>query len=106
MTALQEETQAWVPDVSQFSSRLAILRHAMGWNGKEAALACKVAAQSWREWEDGRHPRDYEGACHKIADRTGCDYIWLMTGFIRPDTPLLLPRLDPTAKPTGYGAAA
>lgn len=85
---------AWIPDGGQFSSRLALLRHAMGWNAKEAALACTIAPQSWREWEDGRMPRDYAGSCRKIAERTGCDEVWLMTGFQKPDVPVLLPRTN------------
>ena len=95
MTAVPNDSNvAWVPDTDQFSNRLAVLRHAMGWNAKEAALACGIAAQSWREWEDGRQPRDYSKACAKIADRTGCDQVWLMTGFIKPGMLRLLPRMS------------
>jgi transcriptional regulator with XRE-family HTH domain len=73
--------QQWVPDVSDFATRLVLIRHHMGWNAKEAALACGISPQSWREWElSGRRPRDYEGVCKQIAARTKCDLIWLMTG--------------------------
>lgn len=95
MTAVPNNSNiAWVPDTEQFSNRLAVLRHAMGWNMKEAALACRIAAQSWREWEDGRQPRDYSKACAKIADRTGCDLVWLMTGYVKPGLIRLLPRMS------------
>jgi len=71
----------WVPAIESFGVRLVLVRHQMGWNAKEAALACGIAAQSWREWEQsGRRPRDYEGVCRQIAERTRCDLIWLMTG--------------------------
>lgn len=71
----------WVPDLSTFASRLAAIRHQMGWNIKEAALACGIKPQSWRGWELGGHrPREYPELCQLIADRTGVDYVWLMTG--------------------------
>lgn len=77
----------------------------MKWNAKEAALACGIRPQSWREWElFGRHPRDYEGVCKQIADRTECDLIWLMTGDPSYGTSTgkgssLLPRLDSNQQP-------
>lgn len=71
----------WVPDLDNFGVRLVLVRHTMGWNAKEAALACGIKPQSWREWElSGRRPRNYEGVCKQIADRTECDLIWLMAG--------------------------
>ncbi|WP_142386444.1 XRE family transcriptional regulator [Mycobacterium avium] len=80
--------QPWVPDTSSFGSRLALLRHYMGWNLKEAALACGVPAASWREWElSDRRPRDLFEVCQKIGERTGCDDIWLMTGRVTPGAP-------------------
>ena len=76
----------WVPGTQNFAVRLVLVRHEMGWNLKEAALACGVAAASWREWElSGRRPRDYEGVCKQIAARTQCDLIWLMAGNPNPD---------------------
>ncbi len=41
----------WVPDTSTFGARLALVRQRMGWNLKEAALACQLPQGSWREWE-------------------------------------------------------
>jgi transcriptional regulator with XRE-family HTH domain len=71
----------WVPDTSNFGVRLVLVRHEMGWNAKEAALACGISPQSWREWEmSGRRPRDYEGICKRIAARTQCNLIWLLAG--------------------------
>lgn len=77
----------WVPDLSTFDSRLAAIRHRMTWNIKEAALACAVKPTSWREWElAGRIPRDFPDVCKQIAEHTGVDYVWLMTGQDRrPD---------------------
>jgi transcriptional regulator with XRE-family HTH domain len=96
----------WVPSTRDFAARLVLVRHQMGWNLKEAALACGVKAQSWREWElENRKPRDYEGVCKLIAHRSGCSLIWLMTGI--DNSPgggdgggLLTPR-DGTDPPTG-----
>jgi hypothetical protein len=66
----------------------------MGWNAKEAAMACGISPQSWREWElAGRHPRDYENVCKQIAARTECDLVWLMTGISQGPPPL--PHDDP-----------
>lgn len=71
----------WIPDLSTFPSRLAAIRHQMGWNIKEGAMACGVRPSSWREWElSGRRPRDYQETCEQIAKYTGVDYVWLMTG--------------------------
>ncbi|EFG75282.1 hypothetical protein HMPREF0591_4845 [Mycobacterium parascrofulaceum ATCC BAA-614] len=79
----------WIPDTDSFAARLVLVRHEMGWNAKEAALACGISPQSWREWElSGRRPRDYEGVCKQIAARTKCDLIWLMVGDPRPEWPL------------------
>jgi hypothetical protein len=73
--------QAWVPDVDSFAVRLMLIRHRMGWNAKQAAVACGLPAQSWREWESmRRRPRDYEATCRRVAARTGCDLVWLMVG--------------------------
>jgi transcriptional regulator with XRE-family HTH domain len=80
----------WVPDTEDFPARLALIRHHMRWNAKEAAIACGVKPQSWREWElSGRRPQDYEGVCKQIADATRCDLVWLMTGrrATRPEPP-------------------
>ena len=48
--------QGWVADDSEFGARLALIRQRMAWgNVKEAALACGLPVESWRNWErDGR----------------------------------------------------
>ena len=108
----------WIPRADDFAARLVLIRHEMGWNLKEAALACGIRAQSWREWElEHRKPRDYEKICHQISDQSGCNLVWLMTG-IRPSSPdgyrngpggkptraeirsSLLPRLDSNQEPS------
>jgi hypothetical protein len=87
----------WVPRVGDFATRLVLIRHEMGWNAKEAALACGIKAQSWREWELlGRRPRDYEAVCRRIAARTGVDLVWLSLGIEPP-----LPRVDSNHQPFG-----
>lgn len=79
----------WVPDTNGFDTRLALIRHRMGWNIKEAALACGVSPQSWREWElQNRLPRDYITVCRTIAAHSGCNRNWLMTGEYLPGRPV------------------
>lgn len=72
----------WTADDSTFGARLALIRQRMAWgNVKEAATACGVPAESWRRWErDGRSPRDVLEIAALIAERTGCDYGWLLAG--------------------------
>lgn len=70
----------WKPSDSEFGTRLAMVRQQMGWNAKEAALACDLPPQSWRNWEAGRSPQDYATVTRQIAERTGVDLHWLMTG--------------------------
>lgn len=69
----------WVPDLT-FPARLAVVRQRMQWNQKEAALACGFPQQTWRNWEAGKKPHDYEGACVRIAEATGCSLGWLLGG--------------------------
>lgn len=73
---------AWTPDDATFGARLALVRQRKAWgNVKQAALACRVPAESWRTWErDGVVPqgRHYFKICEKIAAATGCDYGWLV----------------------------
>lgn len=71
----------WVPS-DTFAARLALIRQRLGgWNVKRVADFCGIDDQSWRNWEAGKgKPRDYEDACRKIADATGCDRRWLMAG--------------------------
>lgn len=72
----------WTADDATFGARLALVRQRMGWgNVKEAALACGLPAESWRTWErDGVQPRRVVDVAAAIADRTGCDYGWLLAG--------------------------
>ena len=69
----------WLPR-GTFVERLYLVRAHMGWNRKEAALACGFPISNWRSWETGNSPRDYEVVCQRIARATGCDLVWLMTG--------------------------
>lgn len=72
----------WVPTTDTFASRLILTRHKMGWNAKEAALACGISQASWRSWEVfGVLPRDLAGVCNKIHEGTGVNAVWLMTGI-------------------------
>ncbi|OZF28478.1 hypothetical protein CH296_18895 [Rhodococcus sp. 14-2496-1d] len=81
----QMSDMGWVPEADTFGARLALVRHRMKWNAKEAALACGVPQGSWREWElRERLPRDFAGAASKIAATTGCDEYWLITGRQSP----------------------
>lgn len=70
----------WVPDLSTFAARLAVVRNRMQWNAKEAALACGFPAQSWRNWESGKRPQDFAGVCQAIGKRTGVPAAWLAFG--------------------------
>lgn len=88
MTTDVGETR-WVPTTSKFAARLALVRHRMGWNLKEAALACGLPQGSWREWElKGRDPRGMQDVVDKIAEHTGVDDYWLMTGREAPPPPM------------------
>jgi hypothetical protein len=96
MTSSLRASIAWIPSASSFGARLALVRQRMGWgNVKEAAIACGVPPESWRSWErDGATPRRIVDIGRSIADRTGVDYFWLLTGETpaddsgpRPDGP-------------------
>lgn len=83
MTEMVTSTRiGWTADDSTFGARLALVRQRMGWgNLKEAAMACGLPAESWRRWErDNRAPRDKDDIAWRIAERTGCDYGWLLGG--------------------------
>lgn len=69
----------WVPK-DTFGARLALVRQRMGWNIREAAIACGQKPQSWSNWEAGHGCRNMEAVARSIADATGCDYVWLMAG--------------------------
>jgi hypothetical protein len=92
-------TQPWIPDDNAFGARLALIRQRMGWgNVKEAATACGLPTESWRTWErDGVEPRGLLRVAKQIADRTGCDYGWLVGGSALRATPR-------TTTPYGTGA--
>lgn len=84
MTVISAERQitGWTADDSSFGARLALVRQRMGWgNLKEAAVACGLPVESWRSWErDNRTPRNIVEIARIIAERTGCDYGWLLAG--------------------------
>lgn len=70
-----------IPDAAEFGARLALIRWAMGWNMKEAALQCGFSQQSWRGWEvQGRSPRGMTEVAKRISDRTGVEECWILTG--------------------------
>ncbi|HEX6970261.1 MAG TPA: helix-turn-helix transcriptional regulator [Micromonosporaceae bacterium] len=78
--AIKSEQQ-WIPTTDTFAARLALVRHRMGWNIKEAARECGVGAATWRDWETaGAMPRNLVTIAMTIATRTGCDYLWLVHG--------------------------
>ena len=71
--------QAWVPQ-DTVGARLALVRQHMRWNVTEAAEACGVTPNSWRNWEADKSPRDWPRTAVKISRVTGCDYRWLVGG--------------------------
>jgi transcriptional regulator with XRE-family HTH domain len=81
MTTQAMDSARWVPDTRAFGARLALVRQHMGWNQKEAALACGLKPSSWREWEmRGRGPHNLQDVAELISERTNCDDYWLLTG--------------------------
>lgn len=76
-------TQNWIPTADPFGARLALIRHRMGWNLKEASTECGFTINQWASWETGRMPRDYQEVCEKISKRTGVDLVWLVLGSQR-----------------------
>lgn len=95
------QPQAENPSLDSFGARLAIIRWAMGWNFKEAGLACRLPQASWREWElAGRIPRNLVEIAAAISEATGFDDYWIMTGHDHkqgggPDGQPLGPSHDP-----------
>jgi transcriptional regulator with XRE-family HTH domain len=72
---------AWIPSTKTFGARLALVRWRMGWNVKEAALACGLNESNWRGWElDGRLPHKLNEVAGKIAKSTGVSKYWLIEG--------------------------
>lgn len=109
MNDMQNQAEvAWIPGDDEFGARLALVRWRMGWNAKEAALACDLPQNSWRGWEVAGHlPRNVVEVVAKISARTGVDEYWLLTGKKNPrqggpDGGLGLPRLDSNQQPSGY----
>jgi len=100
---MQTVSRGWIPTPSEnFGERLALVRQRHAWNTQQAADLAGVDAESWRGWETlGRRPRKYDEVCHKIAEASGVDYFWLMTG-VNPYDPDGLPRLDSNQKPSDY----
>jgi hypothetical protein len=97
-------TAAWTADDATFPARLALIRQRMGWgNVTEAAVACGVPVESWRNWErDGRKPHDYIGVCEKVSAASGCDYGWLVNR--RPSgAPFEAPKPVNDGDSRGYG---
>lgn len=89
MTDLQRKrAPGWVPDLSGFGARLALVRQAMGWgNVKQAAELCGIPVETWRTWErDNVVPKSLIANCMKISGVTGVDLNWLAVGPI-PATP-------------------
>ena len=83
MTDMQgRRAPGWVPDLSTFGARLALVRQAMGWgNVKQAAVLCGIPPETWRTWErDGVEPKSLVSSAMKIADVSGVDYRWLALG--------------------------
>lgn len=94
----------WVPK-DTLAVRLAAIRVALGemsggfaWNVKRAASFCGIDPGSWRNWEAGKRPQDYESVCRKIADATGCDLEWLMRGGPLPN-PLIRWNMEGAGQP-------
>lgn len=78
--AASKTPMPWIPSTDDFGSRLALVRHRLGWNVKEAARECGLPPATWRLWEEGGSPRNIITIALAIADRTGCDYLWLVHG--------------------------
>lgn len=76
----ESDVAGWIPTDREFSARLALVRNRMGWNVKEAALACGLPAQNWRNWEQGKLPQSMPRVCGDIARSTGVDPHWLAFG--------------------------
>lgn len=82
--ATQTIEKNWIPDTDEFAARLALVRWRMGWNLKEASLACGLSVNAWSGWENGHQPRNFLSAIDAIVKRTGVDRMWLMFGDERP----------------------
>ena len=97
-----------MPDPSQdFGARLALVRQQAGWtNIRLAAIVCNLDAGSWRAWEtQHRMPRNIVEVCEKVADRSGCSLIWLMTGRGEPGGSIGPSARSSTDRASDYGSA-
>lgn len=80
MTRAPLTPEMWIPELT-FAARLALVRHRMGWNIKEAALACGLKPQSWRGWElERRLPHNIVLVAETICIRSGVSRDWLLFG--------------------------
>jgi len=80
-TADSPTKKGWTVDDSTFGARLALVRQRMDWNLKEAAIECGLPPASWKNWErDSSEPRRLIETVTLISNRTGCDFLWLLTG--------------------------
>lgn len=111
-TQLAQPTEAgWIADATSFGARLVLVRQRMGWsNVTEAARQCGLHAESWRLWEQGRMPSRLTTIAKTIATRSGCDYLWLVHGPDRGQTPSTgpypAPRVLSRRKPRSRDVAA
>ncbi|WP_141721190.1 helix-turn-helix domain-containing protein [Micromonospora eburnea] len=82
MATTVRQSTGWIADDSTFGARLALVRQRMGWgNIAEAAKACGLPVDSWRNWErDNRAPRRITVIAKQISTASGCDYLWLLLG--------------------------
>lgn len=72
-------TTTWIP-TDTFGVRLAAVRAARGLNVKQAAEACGLSDESWRQWEHGTNPRALDNVARKIEEALGVDRSWLLAG--------------------------
>lgn len=75
----------WIPDVSTFGARLALVRWRMGWNVREAERECNLSQNTWGNWEEGALPRDLNSVVNRIVLRTQVAKMWLLTGEGSPE---------------------
>jgi hypothetical protein len=110
MTQAPEQSTAkgWRPDDSSFGARLALVRQHMKWgNVAEAAKACGVPVESWRTWDrDSVVPRRIVEMAGLIADASGCDYEWLLSGPSRSSGRHVIDwnpvKAERTTRPSGH----
>lgn len=81
MTMTYGTGTTWIPSTKTFGARLALVRWRMGWNVKEAAVACGLSESNWRGWElDGRMPHKLNEVAKQISASTGVNKHWLIDG--------------------------